>query len=55
MSRKRGRRWYGVADSGVQVDLDAKTVKVFVACDSMMDGLVMIPTLVDALKVGCRV
>eukprot|EP00740_Mantoniella_antarctica_P004909 CAMPEP_0181362918 /NCGR_PEP_ID=MMETSP1106-20121128/8360_1 /TAXON_ID=81844 /ORGANISM="Mantoniella antarctica, Strain SL-175" /LENGTH=142 /DNA_ID=CAMNT_0023477099 /DNA_START=32 /DNA_END=460 /DNA_ORIENTATION=- len=34
----------------VKVDLDAKTVKVFVACDSMMDGLVMIPTLVDALK-----
>ena len=27
-------------------------VSVFVQCDTMMDGLAMIPTLVDAVKVG---
>ena len=34
----------------VKVDLDAKKVSVFVACETMMDGLAMMPTLVEAVK-----
>jgi hypothetical protein len=32
------------------VDLDTKMVSAFVRCDTMMEGLAMIPTLVDAVK-----
>ena len=34
----------------VKVDLDAKLVSVFVECETMMDGLAMIPSLVEAVK-----
>jgi hypothetical protein len=33
----------------VRVDLDTKKVSVFVTCETMMDGLGMMPTLVDAV------
>jgi len=34
----------------VKVDLEAKKVSVFVACDTMMDGLAMMPQLVEAVQ-----
>ena len=34
----------------VKVDLEAKKVSVFVACDTMMDGLAMMPKLVEAVQ-----
>lgn len=34
----------------VKVDFDAKKVSVFVACDTMMDGLAMMPQLVEAVQ-----
>ena len=33
----------------MRVDLDTKKVSVFVTCETMMDGLGMMPTLVDAV------
>ena len=37
-----------VAD--VKVSLEEKKVSVFVTCDTMMDGLAMMPELVEAVK-----
>ena len=34
----------------VKVDLEAKKVSVFVARDTMMDGLAMMPQLVEAVQ-----
>ena len=40
----------GVNVSDVKVDLETKIVSVFVECDTMMDGLSKLPTLVEAVK-----
>jgi|TARA_B110000977_G_scaffold108144_1_gene140835 copper chaperone CopZ len=34
----------------VKVDLEGKKVSVFVACETMMDGLAMMPALVEAVQ-----